>query len=214
MIVSYIVGIIMSYLIGGIPFGYLIAVAKGIDIRKQGSGNIGATNVGRVLGRKYGLIIFVLDMLKGFVTVFLVPVLVGSEIMFPTTSDNLLVILCGFCAVLGHAFPVYLRFSGGKAVATSFGVFIWLVPISIAIVFGVWLLTVIVSRYVSLGSMIGTLALVGVIVVVVDSPFGDNMYLTALSVAVAILIIVRHTSNIKRIIAGTEKKISFRAKRG
>jgi len=214
VIVSYIVGIIMSYLIGGIPFGYLIAVAKGIDIRKQGSGNIGATNVGRVLGRKYGLIIFVLDMLKGFVTVFLVPVLVGSEIMFPTTSDNLLVILCGFCAVLGHAFPVYLRFSGGKAVATSFGVFIWLVPISIAIVFGVWLLTVIVSRYVSLGSMIGTLALVGVIVVVVDSPFGDNMYLTALSVAVAILIIVRHTSNIKRIIAGTEKKISFRAKRG
>ncbi|OHC03466.1 MAG: acyl-phosphate glycerol 3-phosphate acyltransferase [Planctomycetes bacterium RIFCSPLOWO2_12_FULL_40_19] len=214
MIVSYIVGIIMSYLIGGIPFGYLIAVAKGIDIRKQGSGNIGATNVGRVLGRKYGLIIFVLDMLKGFVTVFLVPVLVGSEIMFPTTSDNLLVILCGFCAILGHAFPMYLRFKGGKAVATSFGVFIWLVPISIAIVFGVWLLTVIVSRYVSLGSMIGTLALVGVIVVVVDSPFGDNMYLTALSVAVAILIIVRHTSNIKRIIAGTEKKISFRAKRG
>ena len=137
---------------------------------KQGSGNIGATNVGRVLGRKYGLIIFILDMLKGFVAVFLVPVLVcGTK--FPTTSDNLLVILCGFCAILGHAFPVYLRFKGGKAVATSFGVFIWLVPISIAIAFGVWLLTVIVSRYVSLGSMIGTLALVGVIVVVVDSPF-------------------------------------------
>ncbi|MEK6766217.1 MAG: glycerol-3-phosphate 1-O-acyltransferase PlsY [Planctomycetota bacterium] len=206
MIISYISGITMSYLIGGIPFGYLIAVAKGIDIRKQGSGNIGATNVGRVLGRKYGLIIFILDMLKGFVAVFLVPVLVcGTK--FPTTSDNLLVILCGFCAILGHAFPVYLRFKGGKAVATSFGVFIWLVPISIAIAFGVWLLTVIVSRYVSLGSMIGTLALVGVIVVVVDSPFGDNMYLTALSVAVTILIIVRHTSNIKRIIAGTEKKV-------
>lgn len=207
MIISYISGITMSYLIGGIPFGYLIAVVNGIDIRTQGSGNIGATNVGRVLGRKYGLIIFILDMLKGFVAVFFVPVLVGSEIMFPTTSDNLLVILCGFCAILGHAFPVYLRFKGGKAVATSFGVFIWLVPISIAIAFGVWLLTVIVSRYVSLGSMIGALALVGVIVVVVDSPFGDNMYLTALSVAVAILIIVRHTSNIKRIIAGTEKKV-------
>lgn len=207
MVLSYVFGIIISYLIGGIPFGYLIAVVNGIDIRKQGSGNIGATNVGRVLGRKYGLIIFILDMLKGFVAVFLVPVLVGSEIMFPTTSDNLLVILCGFCTILGHAFPVYLKFKGGKAVATSFGVFIWLVPISIAIAFGVWLLTVIVSRYVSLGSMIGTLALVGVIVVVVDSPFGDNIYLTALSVAVAILIIVRHTSNIKRIIAGTEKKV-------
>ena len=116
-------------------------------------------------------------------------------------------VLCGFCAVLGHAFPVYLKFKGGKAVATSFGVFIWLVPISIGIAFGVWLLTVIVSRYVSLGSMIGSMALVVAVVVVVDSPFGDNVYLTAMSVAVAILIIARHTSNIQRIIAGTEKKV-------
>ncbi len=94
-----------------------------------------------------------------------------------------------------------------KAVATSFGVFIWLVPISIAIAFGVWLLTVIVTRYVSLGSIIGSMALTVAIVVVVNSPFGDNVYLTAMSVAVAILIIVRHTSNIQRIIAGTEKKV-------
>jgi glycerol-3-phosphate acyltransferase PlsY len=100
-----------------------------------------------------------------------------------------------------------LKFKGGKAVATSFGVFIWLVPLSIAIAFGVWLLTVIVTRYVSLGSMIGSMALAVAIVVVVDSPFGDNVYLTAMSVAVAILIIARHTSNIQRIIAGTEKKV-------
>ena len=207
MIISYIVGIIISYLIGGIPFGYLIAVAKGIDIRTQGSGNIGATNVGRVLGKKYGLIIFILDMLKGFIVVFFVPAVVSSAVNVPTTIGNLLVILCGFCAVLGHAFPVYLKFKGGKAVATSFGVFIWLVPLSIAIAFGVWLLTVIVTRYVSLGSMIGSTALAVAIVVVVDSPFGDNVYLTAMSVAVAILIIARHTSNIQRIIAGTEKKV-------
>jgi glycerol-3-phosphate acyltransferase PlsY len=207
VIISYIVGIIISYLIGGIPFGYLIAVAKGIDIRTQGSGNIGATNVGRVLGKKYGLIIFILDMLKGFIAVFFVPAAVSSVVNIPTTADNLLVILCGFCAVLGHAFPVYLKFKGGKAVATSFGVFIWLVPLSIAIAFGVWLLTVIVTRYVSLGSMIGSTALAVAIVVVVNSPFGDNVYLTAMSVAVAILIIARHTSNIQRIIAGTEKKI-------
>jgi glycerol-3-phosphate acyltransferase PlsY len=207
VIISYIVGIIISYLIGGIPFGYLIAVAKGIDIRTQGSGNIGATNVGRVLGKKYGLIIFILDMLKGFIVVFFVPAVVSSAVNVPTTIGNLLVILCGFCAVLGHAFPVYLKFKGGKAVATSFGVFIWLVPLSIAIAFGVWLLTVIVTRYVSLGSMIGSTALAVAIVVVVDSPFGDNVYLTAMSVAVAILIIVRHTSNIQRIIAGTEKKV-------
>ena len=207
MIISYIVGIIISYLIGGIPFGYLIAVAKGIDIRTQGSGNIGATNVGRVLGEKYGLIIFILDMLKGFIVVFFVPAAVSCALYVPTTTDNLLVILCGFCVVLGHAFPVYLKFKGGKAVATSFGVFIWLVPLSIAIAFGVWLLTVIVTRYVSLGSMIGSTALAVAIVVVVNSPFGDNVYLTAMSVAVAILIIARHTSNIQRIIAGTEKKV-------
>ncbi len=207
MIISYIVGIIISYLIGGIPFGYLIAVIKGIDIRTEGSGNIGATNVGRVLGKKYGLIIFILDMLKGFAVVLLVPAAVSSAVNISTTTGNLLAVLCGFCAVLGHAFPVYLKFKGGKAVATSFGVFIWLVPISIAIAFGVWLLTVIVTRYVSLGSMIGSLSLVGVIVIVVDSPFGDNIYLTVMSVAVAILIIARHTSNIQRIIAGTEKKV-------
>lgn len=207
MIISYIVGIIISYLIGGIPFGYLIAVAKGIDIRTQGSGNIGATNVGRVLGKKYGLIIFILDMLKGFAVVFFVPAAVSSAVNIPTTAGNLLVILCGFCAVMGHAFPVYLKFKGGKAVATSFGVFVWLAPMSIAIAFGVWLITVIVTRYVSLGSMIGSMALVGFIVVVVDSPFSDNVYLTAMSVAVAILIIARHTSNIQRIIAGTEKKV-------
>jgi glycerol-3-phosphate acyltransferase PlsY len=118
-----------------------------------------------------------------------------------------LVILCGFSSILGHAFPVFLRFQGGKAVATCFGVFIWLAPIAIVISFGAWIITILVSRYVSLGSMIGTLTLVGVIMFVVDSPFGDNIYLTLLSVAVTILIIAKHTSNIKRIISGTEKKV-------
>ncbi len=206
MNVVYIFVIILSYLIGCIPFGYLIAVTKGIDIRTEGSGNIGATNVGRVLGRKYGLIIFVLDMLKGFVAVFFVPLLVsGTE--FPTTPDNLLVILCGFCAVLGHAFPVFLRFRGGKAVATSFGIFVWLAPIPIAIAFGVWTATVLVSRYVSLGSMIGTLVIIWAIVYFVEAPFGDNMYITFLAIAVAVLVIAKHQSNIKRIISGNEKKV-------
>ncbi|MCR4290154.1 MAG: glycerol-3-phosphate 1-O-acyltransferase PlsY [Candidatus Scalindua sp.] len=206
MVLSYIIGIVLSYLLGSIPFGYLIAITKGIDIRTEGSGNIGATNVSRVLGRKYGLIIFFLDMFKAFVAVFFVPLLF-SGIKFPTTTDNLLVILCGFSSIIGHVFPVFLRFKGGKAVATCFGVFIWLAPIAIAISFGAWVVTVLVSRYVSLGSMIGTLTLVGAIVLVVDSPFGDNLYLTLLSVAVTILIIAKHTSNIKRIISGTEKKV-------
>ena len=206
MLISYIFGIVISYLVGSIPFGYVIAIAKGVDVRKQGSGNIGATNVGRVLGRKFGAIIFVLDLLKGFVVVLLVPIFV-SDIKFPTTSDKLLVILCGLCVLLGHAFPVYLKFKGGKAVATSFGVFIWLAPIPVAIAFGVWILTVIVSRYVSLGSMVGAIALMGGVIGLGSSPFGSGTYLTALSIAVAILIIIKHISNIKRIIAGTESRV-------
>ena len=117
-------------------------------------------------------------------------------------------ILCGFSAILGHAFPVFLRFRGGKAVATCFGVFIWLCAYSCRnIVWRMGYNRILVTRYVSLGSMIGTLALVGVLVLVVDSPFGDNIYLTLLSVAVTILVIAKHTSNIKRIISGTEKKV-------
>ncbi len=206
MIITYIFSIILSYLIGSIPFGYLIAVTKGIDIRTEGSGNIGATNVSRVLGRKYGLIIFALDMFKGFVAVYFVPVLVGGA-NFITTPDNLPVILCGFCAILGHAFPVFLRFRGGKAVATSFGVLVWLAPIPTAVAFGVWIVTVAVSRYVSLGSMLGTLVTIWAIVYFVDSPFGDNVYITFLAVAVAVLVIAKHKSNIQRIISGTEKKV-------
>jgi len=206
MLISYIFGIVISYLVGSIPFGYVIAIAKGVDVRKEGSGNIGATNVGRVLGRKFGAIIFVLDLLKGFVVVLLVPILV-SDIEFPATSDKLLVILCGLCVLLGHAFPVYLKFKGGKAVATSFGVFIWLAPIPVAIAFGVWILTVIVSRYVSLGSMVGAIALMGGVIGLGSSPFGSGTYLTALSIAVAILIIIKHISNIKRIIAGSESRV-------
>ncbi len=206
MLMSYIFGIVISYLVGSIPFGYVIAIAKGVDVRKEGSGNIGATNVGRVLGRKFGAIIFVLDLLKGFVVVLLVPIFV-SDIKFPPTSDKLLVILCGLCVLLGHAFPVYLKFKGGKAVATSFGVFIWLAPIPVAIAFGVWILTVIVSRYVSLGSMAGAIALMGGVIGMGSSPFGSGKYLTALSVAVAVLIITKHISNIKRIIAGTESRV-------
>jgi acyl phosphate:glycerol-3-phosphate acyltransferase len=206
VIISYFFGLVISYLVGSIPFGYVIAIAKGVDVRKQGSGNIGATNVGRVLGRKYGILIFILDLLKGFMAVFLVPIFI-SETEFPTTSDNLLVILCGLCAIFGHAFPVYLGFKGGKAVATSFGVFIWLSPIPVAIAFGIWVLTVIVSRYVSLGSIISSLVLMGAIIAFENEPFGGGVFLTALSIAVVILIIIKHTSNIQRIITGTETKV-------
>lgn len=206
MFISYFFGIIISYLVGSIPFGYVIAMTKGIDIRKEGSGNIGATNVGRVLGRKYGLIIFVLDLLKGFIIVFLASVLV-SKTNYSTTADNLLVALCGLCVIFGHAFPIFLKFKGGKAVATSFGVFLWLSPIPIAIAFGFWVLTVVIFRYVSLGSIISAFVLIVTIIVFENKPFGEGIFITALSIIVASLITVRHTSNIQRIKAGTESKV-------
>ncbi len=212
MLLSYIFGLTISYLIGGIPFGYVIAIAKGIDIRQYGSGNIGASNVGRTLGRKYGIIIFVLDLLKGFVAVFFIPICV-SRLEFPTTSGEPLVILCGFCAILGHVFPVYLRFKGGKAVATSFGVFIWVATVPVVISLGIWIAVLLVFRQVSLGSMTGSLAIVGCIIVMENDPFGSGIYLTVLSIAVAILIIVRHSANIGRIISGTEAKVMSRGKR-
>ncbi len=206
MILSYFIAVILSYLIGSIPFGYVLAFAKGINIREHGSGNIGATNVGRILGKKYGIIIFVLDVLKGFLTVLFIPILV-SNIKATTTPNDLLVVLCGLCVVLGHAFPAYIGFKGGKAVATSFGVFIWLAPIPIAIAFGIWVLTVAISRYVSLGSIISSLALTGVIIVFENGPFNTGLFLTALSIAISVLIILKHISNIRRIIAGTENKV-------
>ncbi|MDR4503390.1 MAG: glycerol-3-phosphate 1-O-acyltransferase PlsY [Candidatus Scalindua sp.] len=206
MLLSYISGLTISYLIGGIPFGYFIAITKGIDIRQHGSGNIGASNVGRILGRKYGIIIFILDLLKGFVSVSVIPIWV-SKLQFPTNSGDLLVILCGLCAILGHVFPVYLRFKGGKGVATSFGVFIWLVPVSAIISFSIWIVIVLIFRYVSLGSMIASLAITGSIIVLENDPFGTGIYLTVLSAAVAMLIIMRHWVNIQRIISGTESKI-------
>ncbi len=206
MLLSYIFGLTLSYLIGGVPFGYIIAIAKGIDIRQHGSGNIGASNVGRTLGRKYGIIIFVLDLLKGFVSVCFIPVCV-SKLQFPTSSGELLVILCGLCSILGHVFPVYLRFKGGKAVATSFGVFIWLAPLSVVISLAIWIVIVLLFRYVSLGSMIGSIAIVGCVIMRENDPFGSGKYLTILSSVVAILIIWRHRTNIQRIISGKESKI-------
>ncbi|MFQ5963906.1 MAG: glycerol-3-phosphate 1-O-acyltransferase PlsY [Candidatus Scalinduaceae bacterium] len=206
MLLSYIFGLVISYLIGSIPFGYIIAITKGIDIREHGSGNIGATNVSRILGRKYGILIFVLDLIKGFMVVFLIPVFV-SDIKFPTTSDSLLVVLCGACAIFGHVFPLYLKFKGGKAVATSVGVFLWLSPVPVAMALCVWVITMLVSRYVSAGSIMGTLAFVGGIIGFENDPFGNGIYLTTISITAAILIILRHITNIKRIIEGTETKV-------
>lgn len=143
---------ILSYLIGGIPFGFIIGKLKGFDIRKEGSCNIGATNVTRVVGAKYGKICFFCDLLKGFLPVFIAQKYFASDFQY-------MAILCGLFAVAGHMFTPYLHFKGGKGVATAGGVILALAWMPFVIAFAVWLAVFLSSRYVSLGSIAASAAL-------------------------------------------------------
>ncbi|MDE1889658.1 MAG: glycerol-3-phosphate 1-O-acyltransferase PlsY [Planctomycetota bacterium] len=202
-----VIGPIISYFIGSIPFGFLITkIVKGVDIRQIGSGNPGATNVSRVLGKPYGILVFFLDMLKGFLPVFTFDLLSGSHGHSPS------LILCGMGVICGHTFPISLGFKGGKAAATGCGVFLWLAPIPLLISVAVWLITISISRYISLGSIISSIILVTSLILLGKDPFGQGLYVTLFSVFMAILIIIRHKSNIKRLLNGTENKIGSKLK--
>jgi len=202
MLIPGIISLICSYFIGSISFGFLIArYVKGVDIRKVGSGNPGATNVSRSIGKPYGIVVYVLDMLKGFLPVF------AADRLFGGQGHGLLPILCGIGVICGHTFPVFLGFKGGKAAATGSGVFLWLATIPLLIAIAVWLITVAISRYVSLGSILSVIAVAVCIIILGKDPFGQGLYLTLFSLFIAILLIVRHKSNIKRLLNGTESKI-------
>lgn len=207
MFIITIMSPVISYLLGSIPFGFIVArLAKGIDIRQAGSGNPGATNVWRVMGKKYGILVFILDMMKGFL-----PVLI-FDYMMSGQSRSLYTILCGVGVILGHTFPVFLGFKGGKAAATGCGVFLWLAPLPLFISLAAWLLTTFISRYVSLGSMVSTVVLIISIILLNNEPFGSGLSLTLFSIFISLFLIFRHKSNIKRIINGTENKIGRKTK--
>lgn len=190
-----------SYLLGSVPFGLLIARTQGVDIRKQGSGNIGATNVLRTLGKPLGISCFLLDALKGYLPAALLPALghLGAE-----TG-----ILFGVASILGHNFPIYLRFKGGKGVATSAGVLLGVAPQAVFIGLAVWAIVFKLSGYVSLGSIVAalTVALVGWLRAERDG-LGVAIALTLL----AALSIYRHRSNIQRLIRGEESKFERKKK--
>ncbi len=207
MLIQNVVGPIISYFIGSIPFGFLITkIVKGVDIRQIGSGNPGATNVSRVLGKPYGILVFFLDMLKGFLPIFTFDLLFGSHDHSPS------LILCGIGVICGHTFPIFLGFKGGKAAATGCGVFLWLAPIPLLVSVAIWLITISISRYISLGSIISSIILVTSLILLGKDPFGRGLYVTLFSVFMAILIIIRHKSNIKRLLNGTENKIGCKLK--
>ena len=204
---------VVAYLLGSLPFGLLLGFLKGVDIRDTGSGNIGATNLARTIGRKWGYLAFLLDFAKGCGPIVAVRAFVaaGPE-RFLLTQHGWLEILVGLSAVLGHVFPVYLRFRGGKGVATAFGVVAALAWISTLIAGVVWLVLYLVTRLVSVASLGAAVALPTAVAFVKDGATTDS-YVSAqtLTVACAVLIILRHHENIGRLLRGEEH--SFRRRK-
>ncbi len=197
---------LVAYLIGGIPFGWVVAKMKGVNIFEKGSGNIGATNVGRVLGRKYGYLVFVLDFLKGAGPA-LVAKLVAEQLGAGVSSD-VLGIVAGLAAILGHMFPVYLKFKGGKGVATGAGIVTVLVPLPLAIALTVWIGVVLAIHTVSAASLAAATALCVSRCLAIARPFAsDNLALTLFCFVVAALVFIRHKGNIARLARGNENRI-------
>ena len=184
--------LILSYLIGSISFALVVGkLFYKTDIRGYGSGNLGATNTFRVLGKKAGLIVAVADLLKGTVACLL------PQMLNSTVNP----IICGLLAILGHVFPIFAGFKGGKAVATSTGVFLFLTPLGTLIGFVVFTLTLIISKYVSLSSMLAGIA------IFIYSLIFEEKVIVAISLLISVFVIILHRQNIKRIINGTENKI-------
>lgn len=190
-----VLGTVVAYLVGSIPFGFLLGKLNGVDIRNLGSGNIGATNLTRTLGRDWGAACFLLDFLKGLLPVLLLPrVLTGGGEVLP--------VLAGAAAVVGHMFPIYLKFKGGKGVSTSVGALLALAFWSVIAGVAIWIAVFYLTRYVSLASLAAAVAMP---VVALFLP-GEDAWTRILLVVLAALIILRHRTNIVRLAQGTENR--------
>jgi glycerol-3-phosphate acyltransferase PlsY len=199
--------VIASYLLGSIPFGYVAGRIAGIDVRNAGSGNVGATNVVRVLGKRYGYPVFALDVLKGFGAVK-ISMLMASGRPPEWNSPEIFGILAATSAVLGHVYPPWLKFKGGKGVATSAGALLALTPVATLIGVAIWIIVFWLTRYVSLASVVATVALPIVILMIRSADENSSKFLVYSSVGVAALVIWRHRSNLSRLIRGTEPRFT------
>jgi len=206
-VVSFIVTACIAYLLGAIPTGYIVARTRGIDIRQVGSGNIGATNVFRILGRPAGIFVLTVDALKGFVSAWLVGPIAYRLLVGPLDPESavheFLKIIGGFLAILGHNYTCWLKFKGGKGIATSAGVVLALLPLAALVVsLGVWMLLFFATRYVSVASIGGSFVL----------PFAawwpgrSSSRMILVAALIGALAIYKHRTNIQRLLSGTESR--------
>jgi acyl phosphate:glycerol-3-phosphate acyltransferase len=200
---GYILTALVAYLLGSIPTGFLLAKAQGIDIRTVGSGNIGATNALRTLGKPVGIFVMLVDVAKGWVAVALVARIIWAW-WFPSSDDQArewLGICAGACAILGHNYTCWLGFKGGKGIATSAGAFFALAPWGLLIALGLWVLAFAATRYVSVASILAALVLPITVWFTTGRPA-----LTVVTAVMAALAIYKHKTNIQRLLDGTESR--------
>jgi len=202
----YLIVALFGYLLGSVPFGLILAqLFLGTDIRKIGSGNIGATNVMRTGSKRLGIATLLLDAAKGYAAVYLALAL-GARMGDAPQRDYWIAGVAAICAILGHIFPVWLKFKGGKGVATGVGVFLAVAPQAVALVLMVFVVVFALFRYVSLASIIAT----GAFPLVAVAFLGRRGYpLMPFMIAAAILIITKHHTNIRRLLSGTENRLEF-----
>jgi acyl phosphate:glycerol-3-phosphate acyltransferase len=200
---------LIGYFFGSFPAGYFAGRLAGVDVRREGSGNIGATNVLRVLGKKWGYPVFAIDAFKGFAAVRVSLMLVNY---WPSAKPyaEYIAILTAMTCVAGHTFPVWLGFKGGKGVATSAGALTGLVPLAVPFVLVVWIIVFEISRYVSLASIVAAISLPIVVGLFARWKFVDTWALIYFSFAIMLLVLWRHRSNFSRLLNGTEQR--FRRK--
>ena len=204
--------IILSYLSGSVSYALLISKAHGKDLRSVGSGNLGATNLSRLLGKKWAYLCFSLDVLKGAIP------MIAAKLIFvsaePTPAELILWLIVGVAAILGHVFPLYLKFKGGKGVATSFGVVLGLWPyftLPGLIAFVIWVLCVLIWKYVSLGSIVAAMVF-PVVLIVCTAIFDEWQFQTlwpliTVAIVLVALVIFMHRENVRRLLNGTENKV-------
>lgn len=202
--IYFFILILFAYLIGSIPTGYIFGRAlKGIDIREHGSGNLGATNVFRVIGKVPGICVFIIDFVKGMLVVVLVPVILQR--FSPALSQKISGFFCiflGLSVIAGHIWTIFLKFKGGKGVATTAGVIAGLAPWLFLTCFGVWIVVFMIWRYVSLASISAA-----VVMPILALFSGKRMEFSIFCIILCLVAVYSHMSNIKRLIKGTENKI-------